>query len=181
MLEINSSRIHTLVANLIANFESEVKVRSPTGSIMAKKKTDYDLPKWAVPIWEEMGSPSLADIASVHNGDLLERRHGLRKDDLVEILLDARAFKEGDDIMIKGRLLSSGKTSIEVLTDTGKTVYVARDVIVKITLIAHTRPAYIDDKELLAFERADMKRRSSLHEKVEKEVKGRQDDSHLWG
>ncbi|MED5308255.1 MAG: hypothetical protein VYA95_02795 [Candidatus Thermoplasmatota archaeon] len=148
---------------------------------MANKKNDSSLPDWAIPIWEEMGSPSLADIASIHNGDLLERRHGLRKDELVEILLDARAFKEGDDTIIKGRLLSSGKTSIEILTEEGSTVYVARDVIVKITLIAHTRPAYIDDKELLAFEREDMKRRSSLHEKVEKEVKGRQDDSHLWG
>ena len=148
---------------------------------MAKKNTDSGLPDWAIPIWEEMGSPSLSEIVSVHNGDLLERRHGLRKDDLVEILLDARAFKENDSTVIKGRLLSSGKTSIEILTDAGTIVYVARDVIVKITLIAHTRPAYIDDKELLAFERADMKRRSSLHEKVEKEVKGRQDDSHLWG
>ena len=148
---------------------------------MANKKKDSSLPDWAIPIWEEMGSPSLADLASIHNGDLLERRHGLRKDDLVEILLDARAFKEADNIIIKGRLLSSGKTSIEILTDEGSTVYVARDVIVKITLIAHTRPAYIDDKELLAFEREDMKRRSSLHEKVEKEGKGRQDDSHLWG
>ena len=148
---------------------------------MANKKKNSSLPDWAIPIWEEMGSPSLADLASIHNGDLLERRHGLRKDDLVEILLDARAFKEADNIIIKGRLLSSGKTSIEILTDEGSTVYVARDVIVKITLIAHTRPAYIDDKELLAFEREDMKRRSSLHEKVEKEVKGRQDDSHLWG
>ena len=64
---------------------------------MAKKKTDSELPSWAVPIWEEMGSPSLSDIASVHNGDLLERRHGLRKDDLVEILLDARAFKDNDN------------------------------------------------------------------------------------
>ena len=142
---------------------------------MAKKKTGAGLPKWAVPIWEKMGSPSIDDYESVHNGELLERRHGLRKDDLVEILLDARAFKEGDDIIVKGRLLSSGKTSIEILTDAGDTVYLARDVIVKIKLIAHTRPAYIDDKELLAFERADMKRRSSLHEKVEKEVKGRQD------
>ena len=166
---------------MIYYFESEVKVRSPLGHLMANKKKDSSLPDWAIPIWEEMGSPSLADIASIHNGDLLERRHGLRKDDLVEILLDARAFKEGDDTIIKGRLLSSGKTSIEILTDEGSTVYIARDVIVKITLIAHTRPAYIDDKELLAFEREDMKRRSSLHEKVEKEVKGRQDDSHLWG
>ncbi|DAC30750.1 MAG TPA: hypothetical protein D7H81_02385 [Candidatus Poseidoniales archaeon] len=173
--------MHTLDFKLIFVFESEVKKRSPLGSIMAKKTSDSDLPTWAVPIWEQMGSPSLADIASVHNGNLLERRHGLRKDDLVEILLDARAFKADEDTIIKGRLLSSGKTSIEVLTDSGEIVYLARDVIVKITLIAHTRPAYIDDKELLAFERADMKRRSSLHEKVEKEVKGRQDDSHLWG
>ena len=173
--------MHTLDFKLIFVFESEVKKRSPLGSIVAKKTSDSDLPTWAVPIWEQMGSPSLADIASVHNGNLLERRHGLRKDDLVEILLDARAFKADEDTIIKGRLLSSGKTSIEVLTDSGEIVYLARDVIVKITLIAHTRPAYIDDKELLAFERADMKRRSSLHEKVEKEVKGRQDDSHLWG
>ena len=48
------------------------------------------------------------------------------------------------------------------------------------SLIAHTRPAYIDDKELLAFEREDMKRRSTLHEKVEKETTGN-DDAHLWG
>ena len=87
------------------------------------------------------GLTSLSEIVSVHNGDLLERRHGLRKDDLVEILLDARAFKENDSTVIKGRLLSSGKTSIEILTDEGTIVYVARDVIVKITLIAHTRPA----------------------------------------
>tara|TARA_X000001036_G_scaffold298848_1_gene277951 strand:- start:1575 stop:2087 length:513 start_codon:yes stop_codon:yes gene_type:complete len=170
-----------LTIGIAIDLKSEVKVRLPLGSAMAKKKTDAGLPKWAVPIWEKMGSPSIDDYESVHNGELLERRHGLRKDDLVEILLDARAFKEGDDIIVKGRLLSSGKTSIEILTDAGDTVYLARDVIVKIKLIAHTRPAYIDDKELLAFERADMKRRSSLHEKVEKEVKGRQDDSHLWG
>ena len=44
-------------------------------------------------------------------------------------------------------------------------------------LIAHTRPAYIDDKELLAFEREDMKRRSKLHEKVEKETKGNDDST----
>ena len=79
---------------------------------MAKKKHRLRFCDWAIPIWEEMGSPSLSEIVSVHNGDLLERRHGLRKDDLVEILLDARAFKENDSTVIKGRLLSSGKTSI---------------------------------------------------------------------
>ena len=62
----------------------------------------------------------------------------------------------------------------------GRTVFLARDIIAQIVLIAHTRPAYIDDKALLAFERADMKRRSKLHEKVEKESQG-SDDAHLWG
>jgi hypothetical protein len=147
---------------------------------MAKKKNDVKLPKWAVPLWEDMGSPNLSDVDGVNSGDLLERRHGLRKDDFVEVQLDARAFADGEDTWIRGRLLSSGKSSIEILCVEGKNNYIARDVIVKIVLIAHTRPAYIDDKELLAFEREDMKRRSNLHEKVEKESKG-SDDTHLWG
>jgi hypothetical protein len=108
------------------------------------------------------------------------RRHGLRKDDIVEIQLDARSLREGDDTWVRGRLLSSGKSSIELLTIEREHIYLAREVIVKIVLITHTRPAYIDDKELLEFERADQKRRSNLHEKVEKKTKGN-DDSHLWG
>ena len=35
-------------------------------------------------------------------------------------------------------------------------------------------------KNCFCLEREDMKRRSKLHEKVEKETKGN-DDSHLWG
>ena len=138
------------------------------------------LPDWAQSMWEELGSPELEDMRSVHTGDLMERRHGLRRDDLVEMMLDVRTIAEGENPLVRGRLLSSGKTSIEVLTDEGENVYISRDVIVKVILIAHTRPAYIDDRELLEFERADQKRRSSLHEKVEKETKG-SDDSHLWG
>ena len=76
--------------------------------------------------------------------------------------------------------MSSGKSSIELLTSEGGHEYLAREAIVRIVLIAHTRPAYIDDKELLEFERTDQKRRSNLHEKVEKKSKGN-DDSHLWG
>ena len=110
----------------------------------------------------------------------MERRHGLRKDDLVEIQLDARAFREDDETWVRGRLLSSGKSSLEILTSEDEHAYIARDVIVKIVLVAHTRPAYIDDKDLLEFERADQKRRTNLHEKVEKKTKGN-DDSHLWG
>ncbi len=139
-----------------------------------------DLPEWAKSMWEELGSPDLDELKSVHCGDLMERRHGLRKDDLVEIQMDARALREGEETWIRGRLLSSGKSSIELLTTNGDHIYLAREVIVKVVLIAHTRPAYIDDKELLEFERADQKRRSNLHEKVEKKTKGN-DDSHLWG
>ncbi len=147
---------------------------------MAKRKGGIDLPEWARPMWEDLGSPDLENLGSIHTGNLLDRRHGLRRDDLVEMMLDARALGPDAECLIRGRLLSSGKTSIEVLTDDGKIEYIARDVIVKVTLIAHTRPAYIDDDQLLAFEREDQKRRSKLHEKVEKETKG-DDDSHLWG
>jgi|TARA_B100000767_G_C19764859_1_gene537031 hypothetical protein len=147
---------------------------------MAKKKQKIELPEWAQPMWKEMGSPKLEDVADVIDGDLLKRRHGLRRDDLIEILMDARSLVEGHDPWIRGRLLSSGKTSLELLGEDGRIHFVARDIIARIVLAAHTRPAYIDDKALLAFERADMKRRSNLHEKVEKESKG-SDDSHLWG
>ena len=139
-----------------------------------------DLPDWAKSMWEELGSPNIEELESKHTGELLERRHGLRKDDFVEIQIDARALRDADDTWLRGRLLSSGKSSIEILTEEGQHVYLARDVIVKVILVAHTRPAYIDDKELLEFERDDHKRRSNLHEKVEKESKG-SDDSHLWG
>jgi len=139
-----------------------------------------DLPDWAQSMWEELGSPVLGEMESIHTGDLMGRRHGLRKDDLVEIQLDANTLREGDESWVRGRLLSSGKSSIELLTSEGGHEYLAREAIVRIVLIAHTRPAYIDDKELLEFERTDQKRRSNLHEKVEKKSKGN-DDSHLWG
>jgi len=139
-----------------------------------------DLPKWAKKMWKDLGSPDISDLQSVHTGDLMERRHGLRKDDLVKVQLDARALRDGEPAWIQGRLLSSGKSSLEILTAEGEHSYIAREVIVKIVLVAHTRPAYIDDKELLEFERADQKRRTNLHEKVEKKTKGN-DDSHLWG
>ena len=139
-----------------------------------------ELPEWAQSMWEDLGSPELSDVESVHTGDLMDRRHGLRKDDFVEIQLDARALRDSDDTWVKGRLLSSGKSSIELLTTDGNHIYLDREVIVQVVLVAHTRPAYIDDKELLEFERADQKRRSNLHERVEKKTKGN-DDSHLWG
>jgi hypothetical protein len=94
--------------------------------------------------------------------------------------MNVQAFSDPEQAYIRGRLLSSGKTSLEILGDDGRSHFVAREIIVRIVLVAHTRPAYIDDDKLLAYEREDMKRRSTLHEKVEKQTKGN-DDSHLWG
>ena len=147
---------------------------------MAKKSKKPDLPEWAVGLWNDLGSPSLNKLQGVHNGDLLERRNGLRRDDLIEVLIDARALVPDVNPWVRGRLISSGKTSLEILDEDGVQRFIARDTIVQIVLVAHTRPAYIDDKELLAFEREYMKRRSTLHEKVEKETTGN-DDAHLWG
>ena len=59
-----------------------------------------------------------------------------------------RAIPEGDDPWVRGRMMSRTPTSIEILTIGGRHVYIAREVVVRIDLIAHTRPAYIDDEEL---------------------------------
>ena len=64
-----------------------------------------ELPDWAQIMWEDLGSPDLDGIDSIISGDLMERRHGLRRDDLVEIQLDARAMSEGEDLWLRGRLL----------------------------------------------------------------------------
>lgn len=127
-----------------------------------------------------MGSPTLEGLEPVHNGDLMERRQGLRRDDFIEVQMNVQAFANPEDAVLRGRLISSGKSSLEILGEDGQCHFISREVIVRVVLVAHTRPAYIDDKELLAFEREDMKRRSKLHEKVEKETTGN-DDSHLWG
>jgi hypothetical protein len=139
-----------------------------------------NLPDWASTMWQDLGSPDLSACASVSAGDLFDRRHGLRRDDLVEVLVDVRCLPEGHDPWVRGRMLSRTPSSIELLTPDGQHLYLAREVLVQINLIAHTRPAYIDDDELLAFERKDHKRRSSIHEDVERKADGK-DDSHLWG
>ena len=108
---------------------------------MAKKKNSLDLPEWAQILWEEMGSPDLESNVGIHNGNLLERRHGLRRDDLIEILMDARALAEGNDGWIKGRLLSSGKSSLEILAEDGKNHYISRDVIVQVDFSGSYSPS----------------------------------------
>ena len=78
------------------------------------KKSGVDLPDWAKTMWEDMGSPELQGLESVHNGDLLERRQGLRRDDFVELHLNVQAFSDPEDAHIRGRLISSGKSSLEL-------------------------------------------------------------------
>ena len=45
-------------------------------------------PRWAASFFENYGSPSLDELGDVFHGPLLDRKYGLRKDDLVEMLLD---------------------------------------------------------------------------------------------
>jgi hypothetical protein len=143
-----------------------------------KKKPD--LPDWALPIWEEVDCPDISKFEDVFGGPLIDRRFGLRRDDIVEVQLDSRALRDADATIARGRLLGTNKNAIELLDTDGTYHYIARDVVVEVNLICHLRPPYIDDEELLSFEREDAKRRSKVHEQVDKNVSG-MDDSHLWG
>ena len=145
-----------------------------------KRRSEVKLPDWAIPLWEELGCPDLEANSDILEGSLLNRRHGLRMDDLIEIELDARAYPKDSELKIKGRLMSSGKNMIEIKSDEGDVSYVAKDVIVRMKLVAHMRPPYIDDEELIAYEKEDQKRRTKLHERIEKKTQGG-NDSHLWG
>ena len=137
-----------------------------------------DLPDWAISIWESLGKPEVTE--DILTGPLIDRRAGLRRDDLVEILLDSRALPEDSELWVRGRLIGTNKMSVEILDSDGSYRYVSRDAIVEVRLIAHMRPAYIDDSELLQYEREDQKRRAKLHEDAEKEPKGGGDE-HIWG
>ena len=92
---------------------------------MPKKSNKVDLPDWAIGLWNDLGSPSLDELQGVHSGDLLERRNGLRRDDLIEILIDARALLPDSDPWVRGRLISSGKTSLEILDGDGVQRFIA--------------------------------------------------------
>ena len=137
-----------------------------------------DLPDWALSIWESLGKPDVCE--DVLTGPLLDRRTGMRRDDLVEVLLDARSLPKGSEEWVRGRLIGTYKNSVDIFDTDGVYRCIARDVVVEIRLVAHMRPAYIDDQELLKFEREDQKRRTKIHEDVEKKTKG-VDDDHLWG
>jgi len=137
-----------------------------------------ELPEWALSIWEDLGKPEVNH--DVLTGPLIDRRAGLRRDDIIEMRLDPRSLPEDSNVEIRGRLIGTNKMSVEILDENGVYRYISRSNIVEVRLIAHLRPAYIDDTELLHYEREDQKRRKKLHEDVEKESKGG-DDEHIWG
>ena len=120
------------------------------------------------------------DIASIsYLSPKIKRKSGLRKDDLIEILLDSRALPKDSDPYIRGMLVGTSRNVIEILDENGDFRSIARDVIVELRLITHLRKPYIEDRELLTFEKEDMRRRSNLHEAAERQADGR-DDNHVW-
>ncbi len=138
-----------------------------------------NLPDWAVRFHESYGAPNLDDLSDVFQGPLMDRKYGLRKDDLVEVLLDRRMLPEDRDPFVRGMMVGGRSTSIDILDEDGDFRSISRDVIVEVRLVSHLRKAYIEDKELLKFEKDDVKRRSEVHEMAEKTS----DDhgSNLWG
>ncbi|MAK40241.1 MAG: hypothetical protein CL993_00750 [Euryarchaeota archaeon] len=137
------------------------------------------LPKWAKKIYEDYGSPNLIELEDKFHGPLIERKSGIRRDDIIEILLDRRLLPEDRDPMVRGMLIGFTRNSVEILDEFGDFRAIARDVIVEVRLITHLRHPYIEDRELLKFEKEDMRRRSAMHEKAEKNDDGY--ESNLWG
>ncbi|MGB0164177.1 MAG: hypothetical protein ACPF9I_02010 [Candidatus Thalassarchaeaceae archaeon] len=143
-------------------------------------KDETVVPDWAIDLYKSYGSPDLSTHDDVYVGPLIGRKSGLRKDDIVEMVIDARAVREEQQNVIRGMLISTGRSSIDLLDEDGSFRSFSRDVVVEIRLIAHMRPQYIDDDELLFFEREDMRRRTSVSEQAERKADGH-DDSHVWG
>jgi hypothetical protein len=138
-----------------------------------------DLPEWATRIHQEYGEPKLSELKDIFLGPLVGRKSGLRKDDLVEILLDSRALPDNSDPYIRGMLVGTSRNVIEIWDENGDFRSIARDIIVQLRLITHLRKPYIEDKELLTFEKEEIRRRSNLLEEAERQVDGR-DDNHVW-
>ena len=144
-----------------------------------RSKRIDDLPTWAKRFAEEYGTKELDGRGDVFFGPLIDRRSGLRKDDLIELLIDARALRADDDPWIRGMLLATSRNAVEMLDEFGQYRSIARDVIVEVRLVTHLRKPYIEDDELLTFEKEEIRRRSNLHEEAERQVEGR-DDNHVW-
>ncbi len=129
---------------------------------------------------DKMGITDVSDFQDILYGPIADRKAGLRRDDLVEILLDARSLSGDMEPWVRGRLISSHKSSLEIIDSEGRFRALAREVIVEIRLITHTRPPYIDDEELMTFERAEARRRNEIQEQVEKRASNSH-ENHQWG
>ena len=66
-----------------------------------------DLPDWAMRLYEDYGSPKLEDLGDVFHGPLMDRKSGLRKDDIIEVLLDRRMLPEGREPWVRGMLIGT--------------------------------------------------------------------------
>jgi len=137
------------------------------------------IPKWAKKMYEEYGSPELNENKDIFHGALIDRKHGLRKDDLIEITIDNRVLAEEEDRKVGGMLIGITRNSVDILDSSGSFKSIARDVIVQIVIVAHLRKPYLEDEELLKFEKEDMRRRANVQEKAEKNIEGRR-DGHIW-
>ncbi len=146
----------------------------------ASKDGGGALPQWAKNFFEEYGSPDLGELGDVFHGPLLDRKYGLRKDDLVEVLLDCRMLPEGRDPWIRGMMVGGRSSSIDIVDEEGEFRSISREAIVEVRLVTHLRKAYIEDEELLKFEKEDMKRRSEVHEMAEKTSEGH-GNNLSWG
>ena len=140
-----------------------------------------DLPDWAKRLAKEYGATNLDDRQDIFFGSLVDRRSGLRKDDLIELLIDDRALRGDVDPWVRGMLLSVKQSAVEMLDENRQFRSIAREVIGEVRLVTHLRKSYIEDEELLTFEKEDMRRRSNVHEQAERQADGGSDDSHLWG
>ncbi|MDP6870646.1 MAG: hypothetical protein QGI73_00225 [Candidatus Thalassarchaeaceae archaeon] len=138
------------------------------------------LPDWARRIHEAHGSPSLDNLQDVFHGPLSERRAGLRKDDLLEIMIDSRALPSDTDNIVNGMLLGTTRNAVEIMDSEGAFRSIARDVIVEVRLLAHMRLPYLEDKEMMKFEKEDMRLRSIMQEKAEQMADGSR-ENNLWG
>ena len=141
---------------------------------------ETELPSWAASLFESYGSPSLDELGDVFHGPLMDRKYGLRKDDLVEMLLDRRMLPEDRDPVVRGMMVGGRSSSIDILDENGDFRSISRDAIVEVRLVAHLRKTYIEDEDLLKFEKDDMKRRSEVHEMAEETSEGH-GNNLSWG
>ena len=98
---------------------------------------DRGIPDWAIDLYSSYGSPDLSMHGDVYVGPLIGRKSGLRKDDIVEMVIDARSVRTDQPNVIRGMLISTGRSSIDILDENGDFRSFSRDVIVEIKLVAH--------------------------------------------